>query len=219
MRPGAERCFQGEAGEGRSSGAQAEGGAFCYGMLKSGDMDYFIADTHFGHARLSAQRGFPSLEAMETRLVSNWQARVQPADHVYILGDLFCHNSLPPSRYLEQLPGVKHFVIGNHDRAWMRTENLSRWFVEWGHVLEGESQGLCFTCCHYPMLDWYRRRHGAHLVYGHIHANTTDPYYPYLQTMERCHNAGVDVTGYRPVTLRELIARDRPRPDSARPQP
>ena len=56
------------------------------------------------------------------------------------------------------------------------------------------------------MLDWYRRRHGASLIYGHIHDSRTEPYYPYLQTIPRAYNAGVDVNGLRPVSLEELMA-------------
>ncbi|MBQ9694049.1 MAG: hypothetical protein IJV69_04760 [Kiritimatiellae bacterium] len=55
------------------------------------------------------------------------------------------------------------------------------------------------------MMDWYRRRHGAHLIYGHIHNNTTDPYFNFLQTVPQAYNAGVDVNGLKPVTLSELI--------------
>ena len=170
-------------------------------------MDYFIADTHFGHDQVRAERGFASLDEMDNLLLARWQARVSPTDDIYIVGDFLYRSPRPPAEYLRQLPGRKHLVIGNHDRAWMRGLRLQNWFVEVGHVLEGERKSTYFTCCHYPMLDWYRRRHGAHLIYGHIHNHTNDFYYPFLTTLPRAYNAGADVLDYTPCTLAELIAR------------
>ncbi len=169
-------------------------------------MDFFIADTHFGHEKMRVRRGFPSVAAMDEALIANWNARVGDADDVYIAGDLIYRNERPAADYLRRLRGRKHLAIGNHDRQWLRTVCPADWFVEVAFVLEGERKGTMFTVCHYPMMDWYRRRHGAHLIYGHIHETTVEPYYPFLQTVPRAYNAGVDVNGLKPVTLSELIA-------------
>lgn len=181
-------------------------------------MDYFIADPHFGHEKMRIHRGFASVDEMDATLIARWQARVTAADDVYIVGDLFYRNVRPAVEYLRQLPGRKHLVVGNHDRVWMRGVRLQSWFVEVGFILEGERKGTFFTCCHYPMMDWYRRRHGAHLVYGHIHDNTTDSYYPFLQTIPRAYNAGVDVNGFQPVTLAELMAHNARQRDLGNPE-
>lgn len=172
-------------------------------------MDYFIADTHFGHEKMRVQRGFPSVEAMDTALMERWNARVTEEDDVWIVGDLFCKNVRPAKDYLARLRGKKHLAIGNHDRNWLRSVRPEEWFVEVGFVLEAERRGQFFTVCHYPMMDWYRRRHGSHLIYGHIHNSTVEPYFAYLQTVPRAYNAGVDVNDFRPVTLHELIANTR----------
>lgn len=169
-------------------------------------MDYFIADTHFGHDKVRAQRGFASVEAMDALLIAQWNARVTDADDVFIVGDLMCHNTLPAEAYLRQLKGRKHLAVGNHDRTWMRTVRLAEWFVEVALVIEGVRKGTFFTCSHYPMMDWYRRRHGALQIYGHIHASAAEPYCPFLKTVPRAYNAGVDVNNFRPVTLSELMA-------------
>lgn len=169
-------------------------------------MDYFIADTHFGHEKIRVMRGFASLAEMDALLIENWNRRVTDNDDIYIVGDLIYRNERPAADYLKELRGRKHLAIGNHDRSWMKTLKLSEWFVEAAHVLEGDRKGTFFTCCHYPMMDWYRRRHGAHLVYGHIHDTTREPYFNYLQTVPHAYNAGVDVNNFRPVTLSELIA-------------
>ena len=168
-------------------------------------MDFFIADTHFGHDKIRAIRGFASVQEMDEVLIGNWNARVSDADDIYIVGDLMYRNTRPAEEYLSCLNGRKHLVIGNHDRAWMKTVRLEKWFEEVGHILEGERKGTYFTACHYPMMDWYRRRHGAYQIYGHIHNNTSDPYFNFLQTVPQAFNAGVDVNGFKPVTLSELI--------------
>ncbi len=151
-------------------------------------------------------RGFASVSEMDEYLIERWNRRVTDEDDVYIAGDLFYKNERPAEVYLERLKGRKHLAIGNHDRQWLSRIRAEEWFEEVGFVLEGERKGDYFTVCHYPMMDWYRRRHGAHLIYGHIHATTREPYYRYLQTVPRAYNAGVDVNRLHPVTLSELIA-------------
>ena len=168
-------------------------------------MDYFIADTHFGHEKMRALRGFASVREMDEALINAWNTRVQPEDHIYIVGDLIYRSDCPATYYLEKLNGIKHLAIGNHDRQWLRLLHPEKWFVECAFILEGERDWGYFTASHYPMMDWYRRRHGAHLVYGHIHNMTKDPYYHYLQTVPRAYNAGVEVNEYRPVTIQELM--------------
>ncbi len=169
-------------------------------------MDFFIADTHFGHAKVAAKRKFRSVEAMDEALIAAWNARVGEADDVFIAGDLICRNDRPAEEYLRRLRGRKHLAVGNHDRVWMRTVRLADFFREVAFTIEGVRDGVFFTVNHYPMLDWYRRRHGALMIYGHIHDSDAEPYCPFLRTIPRAYNAGVDVNDFRPVTLRELIA-------------
>jgi ADP-ribose pyrophosphatase len=57
---------------------------------------------------------------------------------------------------------------------------------------------------HYPMMTWNDIGRGSYLLYGHIHNGTDAPYWPLLQKMDHALNAGVDVNGFRPVTLEEL---------------
>ncbi|MBQ9694048.1 MAG: metallophosphoesterase [Kiritimatiellae bacterium] len=97
-------------------------------------MDFFIADTHFGHDKIRAKRGFATVEEMDECLIANWNLRVTPQDHIYIAGDLMYRNACHARDYLSRLNGKKHLVIGNHDRAWMKTVQLSDWFEEVGFV-------------------------------------------------------------------------------------
>jgi calcineurin-like phosphoesterase family protein len=61
------------------------------------------------------------------------------------------------------------------------------------------------TLCHYPMMSWEGVRRGAYHVYGHIHNNTGDFYWPLLSKMPNALNAGVEINDYYPVTIEEMI--------------
>lgn len=54
-------------------------------------MDYFIADTHFGHANVIrfCDRPFKDVNEMDSVMMANWNARVDDCDHIYIIGDMF----------------------------------------------------------------------------------------------------------------------------------
>lgn len=77
-------------------------------------MNYYIADTHFGHnniLRLS-NRPFSTIEEMDRTIIVNWNSRVTDRDDVYILGD-FSHKSEDPIQYLRKLKGQKHGYYRN----------------------------------------------------------------------------------------------------------
>jgi calcineurin-like phosphoesterase family protein len=59
------------------------------------------------------------------------------------------------------------------------------------------------------MMDWNRRDKGAYLIYGHIHNNRKDSYWPLLSTMDKALNAGVEINNYEPVTFTELLENNR----------
>ena len=43
------------------------------------------------------------------------------------------------------------------------------------------------------------------MIHGHIHADTTDDFFPLICKREKLLNAGVDVNGFAPVTFDELL--------------
>lgn len=79
---------------------------------------FYTADLHLGHARINELSGrpFSSVEAMNAALIKRWNSRVEPDDHVYVLGDV-CMGRLDESLALiKLLNGRKLLVVGNHDR-------------------------------------------------------------------------------------------------------
>ena len=190
-------------------------------------MEYFTSDLHLGHANIIAlcHRPFSTVEEMDAALIANWNRRVTDRDTVYILGDL-CFRATDPVRYLTQLKGKKHLILGNHDHNWLRLiPDPSRFFVNCtpcgGCAQQGDGTP-CLTCAKKPRLPWMdvvctsrgkvtlshfplMEHVGKYLIHGHVHNRTDDPYFPLLSGMETALNAGVDVNGFLPVTLQELI--------------
>lgn len=141
-------------------------------------------------------------------MLANWRSRVRDGDTVYILGDLmfFCKE---PEHYLKQLTGNKHLIVGNHDAARMKKVHAEDFFESIQYMLEFSNGSHWLTLCHYPMMTWNRIARSSYMLYGHIHNNTGGGYWPLLRQMEQALNAGVDINGFMPVTLEELIQNNR----------
>ena len=170
-------------------------------------MLYYISDPHFGHANVIwlCDRPFDDVEEMDRVIMENWNSRVSDEDEVYLLGDLAFRNTRPVEEYLSSLKGRKHLIIGNHDRSWMPGFDTSKYFESVDNLLYIVDQGRQVVLCHYPMMTWPHVRE-SYMVFGHIHNNPDAQYWPLIKMSELMLNAGVEVNGYMPVTLDELIA-------------
>jgi hypothetical protein len=111
-----------------------------------------------------------------------------------------------PDSYLERLNGKKHLILGNHDKDWVKKADLSKHFASVAPLAEISTGQQRMTLCHYPMMSWNHMAKGAYMIHGHIHNNRNADYFPLMQKMPNLLNAGVDVNGFRPVKLGELIA-------------
>ena len=174
-------------------------------------MIYFTSDQHFGHTNIlkHTDRPFSSTEEMDAALIRNWNSKVHRNDTVYILGDLFFRNSVPAEEYLRQLKGIKHLIIGNHDKDWMKRIDLPQFFASAQLMAEINDGNHRITLCHYPMMSWNGCNKGAFHIHGHIHNNRNDSYWPLLRRMPQALNAGVDINGFSPVTFKELVENNR----------
>ena len=172
-------------------------------------MTYFTSDQHFGHfniIRLS-RRPFKTVEEMDETMVELWNAKVRDGDTVYVLGDLF-FRAATVEPILERLKGHKHLMVGNHDGSWTDRVKLADYFESVQTLKEGTVDGRLVTMCHYPMLSYPQARRG-YMIYGHIHNNTGDDYWPLIMRRPRMLNAGVDVNNFEPVTFDELLANNQ----------
>lgn len=173
-------------------------------------MNYYIADTHFGHANVIRHdnRPFSSIEEMDRAIIENWNTRVENSDDIYIVGDFIYRGEHGPEWYLKQLHGRKHFIIGNHDGAVLKNKDALKHFVEIDkmmHVIDGRNH-ICL--CHFPIAEWNGYYKGHYHIYAHIHNNTNDVYY-FMKKYDRALNAGCMINNYMPVTFNELIENNK----------
>lgn len=168
---------------------------------------YYTADLHLGHANVirHCDRPFRSVDEMDEALIQNWNSRVHRLDTVYIVGDLFFRNRRPCEECLAELKGRKHLITGNHDSSWMKKTDWPGFFESVNSLLTMKDNGRLVTLCHYPLMTWPDSRHDSYMVYGHIHNSTAAGFWPLIRDNTHMLNAGVDVNGFFPVTLDEMI--------------
>ena len=172
-------------------------------------MVFFTSDQHFGHFNIIrlCSRPFGTVEEMDEALLSKWNAKVKADDIVYILGDLF-FRAAKIEPILKALTGRKHLIAGNPHPTWMKGVATSGYFASVQTLKEVEIDGRVLTLCHYPMLSYPQARRG-YMVYGHIHNNVRDDYWPLIARRSRMLNVGVDVNDFEPVTCDELVENSR----------
>ena len=172
---------------------------------------WYTADLHLGHTNVirHCDRPFADADEMDAALIHNWNEKVHRNDTVYILGDFLFRPKRPVEEYLSVLKGKKHLIIGNHDRFWMKKTDLNTWFVSVSPMLFISDGGQPATLCHYPMMSWPGMSRGGYMIYGHIHNSTGADYWPLIHAREQMLNAGVDINGFAPAQLSELIENNR----------
>ncbi len=189
-------------------------------------MIFVTADTHFGHTNIIkyTNRPFTTVEEMDAALIANWNATVGNNDVVYHLGDVALRNFDAFVAYMGALQGQIYIVPGSHDNNW-----LEGWQKQMGmrkqavysasglqvllrpplvtlrpNIYAGSMAGIpdpppAIVLCHYAMLSWEISHYGSWQLYGHHHGA--------LNTESRYSiDVGVDVWGYKPVTLAEIGA-------------
>ena len=124
---------------------------------------FFIADLHLSHTNMALKRGFATVEEHDEHIIAKWNSVVSKRDVTYILGDVTMEKSTP-YHLLDRLNGVKHVVLGNHDRR----QDVKK-LLEYVDSVAGMVQykGIMLTHCPiHPMELDYRFKHNIH---GHIH--------------------------------------------------
>jgi calcineurin-like phosphoesterase family protein len=173
-------------------------------------MIYFTADTHFYHENIIrlCQRPFEDVQTMNEMLIENWNSCVTDNDEIYILGDLvYKGKGREANEILKALKGKKYLIRGNHEK-YLDDPAFKTAAFEWVkdyYVLFWQKRK--FVLCHYPIFEWEGYFHDSIHLYGHVHNGGGNAEYQerFRQLGSRAINVGVDVQGYRPVSINQVI--------------
>lgn len=187
-------------------------------------MNYYIADTHFGHENILRFDGrpFSSTEEMEKEMIKRWNSIVTNQDKVYILGDFCWGLSECWLRILNKLKGQKFLIRGNHDLKQMNSE-IKKKFInikDYDKIMDGTRVVIL---SHYPIL-FYQHDHNenVYMLHGHVHMTDEnkqlekiksvikkDAYETPFSNKCQLYNVGcmLPYMDYTPRTLDEIISR------------
>ena len=164
-------------------------------------MKYYISDLHLFHNRILEKfnRPFSSVEDMHEMIINNWKNKVKTDDTVYILGDVGMYHPKEIGNILNNLPGHKILITGNHDFKNIHSGSYKKVFDKITSYLEIEDNGRNVILFHYPIEDWNGKYREYYHLHGHIHNNEDS-----LSQKERRFNVSAEVVDYTPVSLDEL---------------
>ena len=130
-------------------------------------------------------------------MIERWNGAVQPDDEVWHLGDFAVRQSIERVKLLlRALNGHKHLLVGNNDDA--AVSECDEWHSVQAYA-EMTIDGVRLVLCHYPFRTWRDMGRGAINLHGHSHGR--------LKPLPRQDHVGVDVCGFRPVCLADILTK------------
>lgn len=155
--------------------------------IKSHPMVWFTADLHFGHKNvlkhcpkrmeLCGAKDENDIEAHDKWLIELWNKTVGKKDEVIIVGDFSFLSTEDTKKLMGKLNGNKILILGNHDKS---SERMKNYFNDVTQIKERTfkasnydflDENLQIYLCHYPLISWPAKDHGALMVHGHCHGN------------------------------------------------
>jgi calcineurin-like phosphoesterase family protein len=166
---------------------------------------WITSDLHFGHKNImkfcpqTRARFNDDVAYMNNAMVEEWNARVEPGDLVYILGDVAFMSGSDAGRMINRLYGTKILVEGNHDRKTLQDATFRGAFAEVHKYLDITYDGHKCVMFHYPIFEWDQMHRGALHFHGHLHGGTTG------MEKYRCMDVGMDSTGEIVISMDRAI--------------
>lgn len=122
-------------------------------------------------------RPFDTVEEMNAEILRRWNAKVNNADTVVILGDMALRGKNDALIGLvAQMRGKKILIRGNHDS----TEDY-RYTKLFDEIVDYKEMTVAFggknyklVCCHYPILFWKDQHRATIHLYAHTHNTVED---------------------------------------------
>jgi len=166
---------------------------------------WITSDLHFGHKNIMSfcpqtrARFNNDVVYMNNAMVEEWNAKVQPGDLVYILGDVAFMSGSDAGRIMNRLNGDKILVEGNHDRKTLMDATFRGAFKEVHKYLDIKYDGHKVVMFHYPIAEWDQMHRGALHFHGHLHGGTSG-----LEGY-RAMDVGMDSTGEIVISMDRAI--------------
>ena len=167
-------------------------------------MEFFTADTHFGHGNIIRHCSRPFIDALEMddAMLRKLNAKVSPEDTLRHIGDFSWTDPIP---ILKRIACRNiHLIIGNHDKKRAKQletackMGLLSTVTPYGRYVDTQFYGQKVTLCHMPMRSWNIKAHGAWHLYGHVHGTIKDPDFNSM-------DVGVDAHDFEPVSWTEVV--------------
>ena len=166
----------------------------------------FISDLHFNHISMAHRRNFKDADEMNNHIIEKWNSVVNKKDVTYILGDITMEKK-EGYELLNKLNGLKHVVLGNHDRR-QDIPTLLNYVQSVAGMINYKKMILTHCPIHESELK-YRYKYNIH---GHVHENSIKTQeWSYLDKEDkevydkRYINVCCEVIDYTPKLLTELI--------------
>lgn len=170
-------------------------------------MIYLTSDLHFNHVNIlkyePVSRPFETLEEMNEKIISNWNAVVKPEDTVYVLGDMAMGTVDASRACIERLNGKIVLIRGNHDSP-KRIEMYKELGIEVHDIYYLPYKGRYFILCHFPIAseEFIKMviRDNSEVVnlYGHVHSNAPKGY------VDGTYHVGIDTNDLTPISIQQI---------------
>ena len=137
---------------------------------------------------------------MNEAIIANWNTIINPTNQVYILGDVSFTSNGETVRLLKRLNGIKHLIVGNHDKALCRDHTFKSEFESINDYLELKYNKRYICMFHFPIESWNRKHHNAIHLHGHMHSVN-----PEILTQRRM-DVGLDSNNLVPYSIETIFA-------------
>lgn len=189
---------------------------------------WFVADLHSYHAKIIDicnrpvylnYNGEKDLKNKEYEDLLNHQHNewlikdvinkyVSKNDTLYILGDVSMQNRKDTEKFIDRLNGKKFLILGNHDKNIQSSNRFIQISQIKDFTYSKNELNIHIVLCHYPLLSWNRKVHGAFHLHGHTHGRNE-----YVNDLKRygfIYDVGIDNKefgeySYRPINLYEIM--------------
>lgn len=191
-------------------------------------MNYYIADTHFGHENVikydmrEGSRKFSCIEERDKLIIDNINKVVTPQDKLYFLGDISWYSPQETAELLGQIKCKNLFALrGNHDRI-LKDGRIKKMFQGIYDIKQIEDNGKQLVLCHFPIMMYQGQHRGIIHLYAHLHNSAEEhDYQEFIEELDnrikvrdgdrynpiQAYNVGCMLWDYRPVTLKEIISK------------